>query len=210
MTEREAKERFRTMSHAQLGKFGEAFWKKAFVSSEMRYIPLCNIEDGGAPLAKGANGFILPDFEIQGRGGTAYVDSKVKSHPVLFRKTNQLRHGIDRKNWEAYKKAGIAGNKSCGLAIVELFRDEENKDWSGQLLVESFSGLGFPTVGTSTQAHMVYWSWKQFENLGLLFASELFAVVNGEMSVSFRSELESVFMRDAAPAQVSSESNRLF
>lgn len=196
MTEREAVERLRRMPSEERGRFGEAFWKKVFVASGLRYISLADIREGGAPLARGKDSIVLPDFDVSGEGECAYIDSKVKGGPVLWRKTGEWRHGIDAKNYRQYQEMGWTNRKLAGLAIIELFSDERMQDeWSGRLLIESFLNLSKPIAGTSNQHHMVYWPAKRFSDIDSLGADELFAVCGGRMNRAYKTELLQVFMQ---------------
>jgi len=91
MTESELLSGFRHMGEREKGRFGEAVFKQVFVSSGLRFIPLCDIQNGGAPMMEGADKVILPDFELIGNGFSAYVDAKCKGQSVLFRNRNQVR-----------------------------------------------------------------------------------------------------------------------
>jgi hypothetical protein len=191
MNEGEARDKFLVAKPRWLGGFGESLWSKVFASSGFRYIPLCDIEHKGAPMMEGSSEIILPDFDVVGDGWSVYVDSKAKTQPILFRKTNEVRHGIDAKNYKHYVAAGIAARKGTGVAIVELFQCDRT-EWSGSLLVEMFRNLGSPIKGFSTQAHMVYWNRMQFVELGSFQAGELMEIASGAIKVSYRDELSSM------------------
>jgi hypothetical protein len=188
--ERAAQEKFREAPEPWLGRFGEAFWSKVFIASKIQYIPLCKIENGGAPMMEGEERMILPDFDLV---GIAYVDSKVKSQSVIWRKTGQERHGIDKPNWEHYKRVAAAGRKNAGIALIELYRDTVPREWSGSLLVETLAALGEPIQGMSHQSHMLYWPRKRFVDLDSLSASELLAIANGRLRAAYPVELQGIF-----------------
>ena len=194
MTELEARHKLRTVGEHYLGKFGEAVWKTVFRSSGIGYVPLCNIEAGGAPMMYGMNGnVVLPDFAINGDQFRACLDSKCKTGPVLWRRERQLRHGIDRKNYLAYQKYGYIERKNVGLGIVEFFEEFHSTDWSGRIWVESFKNLGEPIPGEYDQKHMVYWPQKRFVNLDTFTAIELIDIANGKSCGSHIGVLTKIF-----------------
>ena len=185
---------FRTASSEQLGEFGESFWKSVFQSSGMRYVSLCNIAEGGAPLARGDDKIVLPDFDTYGDDWTALIDSKVKSGPILWRKSGELRHGINKSSYQNYQRFGVLSVKRAGLAIVELFKDCDTKiRWSGSLLVESFINIEPPIDGFNEKPAKVYWPRKRLSDLDTLTAEELFLVVERKKEASYRAELCQIF-----------------
>lgn len=153
--------RFKNL-HEPLGTFGESLWQSVFLASGMTYIPLKDlpIVNRKGPRMQG-NDTILPDFDVTGRQ-RAYVDSKCKTKPVLYRVANELRHGIDRKDYEAYDAIGGLNRQRVILAVVEVF-EENGHEWSGSLLAQTFGRLGEPVRGFSNQDHMVYWPRRSFE-----------------------------------------------
>lgn len=180
-----------------LGAIGEQVWSNLFRASGISYIPLAKIDNGGAPrIEDKGNGVVLPDFDCATPGWTVFVDSKCKSGPVLWRQTNQLRHGIDGRNYRAYKRASEIFQKQCGVAILELFESCETKHpWSGRLWIETLNGLGEPIPGTSNQSHMVYWPQKMFRNIDTLSPVELWKVHRGIEVDSYLEQLSLVFGR---------------
>src|SRR5688572_5556373 len=93
--------RFRN-GHEPLGEFGERLWSRLFVGCGMFYVPFKDfpIINRQGPRLRGSDA-ILPDFQVSGQR-TALVDSKCKSGPVLYRKANEWRHGIDKKDFDSY------------------------------------------------------------------------------------------------------------
>lgn len=191
MTDDQAYQRLRGMDSATLGRFGESLWSNIFRASRIPYIPLSKIETGFAPLLSGPN-VILPDFELIGEGWAAYVDSKAKQRSVVFRKTGQERHGIDRRNFEHYQRMALLGRKDCALAICELWSDATNS-WSGALLIETLRELSYPISGMSNQAHMVYWPRKRFVDLDSCGPLELLEIANGCRDCDLSQFLDRVF-----------------
>jgi hypothetical protein len=175
----------------EIGRFGEALWARVFEGSGMNYIPLHRMNGQGAPMAQGRSKMILPDFDVAGEEFTAFVDSKAKHQSVLFRRLSEVRHGIDRSNWEHYRRIAVQYKKSCGLGIVELFNHMEQ--WSGSLLIESLANLGEPIRGFSTENHMVYWPRKRFVDLDSWSAIDLHRIARGQKVVSYECELTHIF-----------------
>ena len=76
-----------------------------------------------------------------GSGVTHWCDIKWKSGPILYGRTQTMRHGIDKKNWEHYlavqKKTGIPAK----LAIVELRQHRRQNILSPRLLIQDLDVL---------------------------------------------------------------------
>lgn len=178
-----------------LGGFGEELWKRVLASSGWTYIPLCQIENGGAPLARGEEtAFVLPDFDAAKDGFSVYVDAKVKSQSIIYRKKNQERHGINEACWNAYRLAGITSSKDCALAILELHSERSlgRVEWSGSLLFETLKNLGSPRCEHPEKPPKVYWPRKAFRDLDSFTALELFQLVTGDIRREYQLELDSV------------------
>lgn len=193
------------MSKDRMGRFGEAICESVMQSSGVTYIPLCKLESGGAPMAVAQEKkTVLPDFDVIGRGVSAYIDAKVKTKSVRFKNTGEVRHGINLSNHEHYAAMGYLANKECGLFIVELQDDSEN--WSGALLSESFLGLGKPIKGFNEPVPKVYWPRKRFNLIGAFSADELLAIARKELSVDMSSTLVAAF--SAPPRRCQSHFDR--
>lgn len=176
------------------GKFGEAVCERVMQASGVTYIPLCKIT-GGAPMATGPDSkTILPDFDVVGGNVRAYLDAKVKTQSIRFRKTGQVRHGINLSHWEAYKAMGLLQQKQCGIFVVELLDD--SRRWSGTLMSESFLGLGEPTKGFNEPVDKVYWPRNRFAIIGAFSADDLIGVAKGRVRVDMSALLTTAF---AAP-----------
>lgn len=169
MTETEQRESFRiSKDFDRLGKFGERLWGNIMKSSGFTYVPLCDLPpaNGKGPRMQGT-GDILPDFDSTTKGRRFYLDSKVKKHYAVFRNAcNESRHGVDRKCYEAYTTIAIQNRSKSLLGIVELFGADGTDHWSGTLLVQSLSTLGYPRpqVGNPTHRYkdMVLWPRDRF------------------------------------------------
>ena len=151
--------------HEPLGDFGERLWSSIFCSSGMFYIKFADlpIVNRKGPRLQGSDA-ILPDFQVSGQR-TVLADSKCKSGPVLYRKANEWRHGIDRKNYESYLAVSEIQRAKCCLAICEIFTNEDrnaSREWSGALLMQTLGKLGKPIGGFSNQDHMLYWPRSSF------------------------------------------------
>jgi len=198
----EALRLYRDMSEETLGRFGEAIWSKVFLDADFQFIPLCRIETGRAPSIEGHTRIVLPDFEVLCKTHSVLFDSKAKRQSVLFRKTNQIRHGIDGRLWQEYQRASRAAHKRAGLGIVELWA-EDGETWSGSLLVECLSTLGQPILGFNSQTHMVYWPRKLFVDLDSHSPSQLRRLANGHLTTNYRHELEDIFGKPPPAEQLS-------
>lgn len=191
---------FRRANEGELGRFGEELWKNVLMQSGIRLIPLCRIEDGGAPMLQGKQKNILPDFTIYGPNvddhvqWQACIDSKVKTGPVYYEIRKQDRHGIDKWNWLHYKSFANLNRAPAGIAIVELFTNcNITNRWSGSLLLGSFRRLGEPYYGESNQSHMVYWRRNQFKKLGEFSALDLGRMRDGRWCPDFGDHLREEF-----------------
>ena len=187
------------------GKFGEAVCMNVLKSSGACYIPLCDMRGSSAPMATNCEAkVILPDFDLVIEGVAAYLDAKVKTQSIRFRKTGQVRHGINAKNYEHYKKMGVIQKKECGLFIIELLDDCKN--WSGSILVESFLGLGNPVTGFNEPTPKVYWPRERFCCLGSFTASQLIDIAKGRLKVDMTSLVTTRF---SAPPPRCASVNRI-
>jgi len=170
------------LSEERQGKLGEAVCENVMKASGVYYIPLCRIADSGAPMAVASGDKkILPDFDIAGEGVNAYLDAKCKTKSIRYRKTGQVRHGINKRNYESYVAMGVLQHKQCGLFIVELLDAEDR--WSGTLLCESFLGLGEPINGFNEPQPKVYWPRDRFSSLGSFSAESLVGITKGSVTV---------------------------
>jgi hypothetical protein len=181
-----------SLSKWDKGRLGESICKTMLASSGVFYIPLCDIENGSAPMAVGGcSKIVLPDFEVTGHNWSAYLDAKVKTQSIRWRKTGELRHGINKSNYEQYEKMGVLGNKSCGLFIVELLDDD--MAWSGAILAESFRGLGKAEPGFNEPTSKVYWPRSRFLSLGCYSPGELVDFARGAKAESMDAILKPCF-----------------
>jgi len=189
-----AEERLRTLTGKPLGRFGEKVVKTILVKSGLHYIALADIESGGAPMLCGARPEILPDFEAhlwQPKPRSVFIEVKAKHRSVFFGKANEIRHGIERRNYHSYLRVRSQFRRRCGIAIVELYDPELR--WSGSFLVESLANLGEPIDGFSSMANTVFWPRKRFCDLETFTPEELLALSCGGGAANFRKELMEIF-----------------
>lgn len=203
--------RFRN-GHEDLGKFGEELWARIMSDCGLFYIPLHSLPalNGKGPRLQG-NDTILPDFEITSNGKVrrCYMDSKCKTSPVRYENANEIREGIDRKDWDAYETISGINRQKCALGMCELFhpplrRGEDASDWLGALIIQSLGVLGSPILGFSNQAHMVYWPRNKFHVVArTVEPSKLYAIAKGTTKVDddIRQSVQSFFSRKDPPIQ---------
>lgn len=166
------------------GIIGEQITSRILDACGIFYIPFCLIEDHGAPRWHSPDGedVVLPDFCVVIGGKQVYLDTKTKTQSILFRKTGEVRHGIDTRLWQQYHVASWLAGASCGLIIVELMDHERN--WSGAILVGSIAidEELRPGCGENTGS-MVYWPRSHFLEAYKLSPSELKDVADGQLKL---------------------------
>lgn len=171
--------------HEKLGEFGERLWSRVFSQCGFLHVSLATLPplNGKGPRLQGSDD-VLPDFEVTAgmERQRVYVDSKCKTRPVLFKLANELRHGIDRRDYEHYDAVAGMHKQKCILGIIELFH-ENGRDWSGTLLINSLGRLLSPINGFSDQDHMVYWPRHRFFEVGAYRPLQLFALAHGNQPV---------------------------
>jgi hypothetical protein len=130
------------------------------------------------------------------------MDSKCKTKPVMYRKANELRHGIDRKDYEAYEAISGINRQKCILGIVEIF-DADETEWSGTLLMQTLGVLGKPIPGFSNQDFMVYWPRARFEDMGSYLPTDLWGMACGTATPSdeTKSRIDAFVARREPPMQ---------
>jgi hypothetical protein len=185
---------------AAFGRVGEEICKNVLTEAGVRYYSLCDICNGGAPLLEGKGAEIAPDFRVGINCGHyktfAYLDAKAKTGPVLWRKTNQYRHGINERNYQAYKSVAAFEQVACGIFVVELFTDENTVNkWSGTILIGSFARLGPPEYGINEPQPKVYWARKRLRVLGELSPKELGEIAHGSVVPNFGVHMQEEFDR---------------
>jgi len=114
-------------------------------------------KDGNkAPRMFGAmQSYILPDLDVARNGKRWWAEVKYKDHPNLWRKTNTLEHGIDKRHYDHYLR--VQSETGCH---VWLFVFEES---SQIVLAESLDRLGEPRFGWQYgHGGMVNWPRDRF------------------------------------------------
>lgn len=125
-------------------------------------------EDGDkAPKLQGLwKGYPVPDLDVSKNGDRFWVEVKSKASAVLFRKTGDLRHGIELRLLEHYITVQAISGSPCWLFIYE-----EDTSW---LLSQSLRTLGKPVdVGSDGRGKKIaFWNRPQFRQLEQLAAGE--------------------------------------
>jgi hypothetical protein len=116
-------------------------------------------EDGNkAPRLEGLwSGHPAPDLDVARNGNRFWVEVKTKERPVEYRKTGELRHGINLELLEHYETVQTISGCPCWLFIYE----EDSRWLLGQLLDK----LGEPSVGTVYGKKMANWNRDLFKPL---------------------------------------------
>lgn len=109
-------------------------------------------------------GYPIPDLDVSRNGNRFWVEVKTKEAPVLWRKTNELRHGIELRLLEHYQTVEVISGSSCYLFIFE-----ELTRW---LLCQRLSELREPSIGTDRGTRMAYWPRARFRELEQLEADQ--------------------------------------
>lgn len=125
--------------------------------------------DEVAPMLEGDERMrIMPDFYVCRNGRSVWIEVKAKSDgAVWITKNNRYEHGIDKPNWEHYRKVSDATGAEVWLFIYELD--------TGLLLQESVERLDVvgdyikDTYGPNTKydGPMVFFRKKDFKPLNL-------------------------------------------
>lgn len=173
--------RLRDMSTEELGRFGEKLWSLIFEKTNLNYIPLHEASRSGAPMMRGQERVILPDYEVDSFSLPAvFADSKAKRHPVYYRHAHEWRHGIDRRNYEHYQKISGLKRKHCALVIFEAFQDEQDGLYSGALLGQTLDKLSVPFGQHGLAGNqMIYWPRFRFDEIGRLAPTEVADLFRG-------------------------------
>lgn len=118
------------MTSRELSEAGKALWRVVLRGTGYRRIRLQQVVDHTvAELDKAKVIYILPI---------------TKTHPVLFRKRDELRHGVLQKRWHLIEKVPSPKRRFCFVGVCECFRDENDAEWSGSLLLQGIGKLGRP------------------------------------------------------------------
>lgn len=193
--------RFRN-GREDLGPFGERLWSKVILGCGLFYVKFADLPcvNGKGPRLTGSD-LVLPDFEVSGMR-RAYMDSKCKNRPVLYRNANELRHGIDRKYFEAYESVSAINRQRCILGLCEIFQ-EDGYTWSGTMMMQTLGELGRPIAGFSNQDYMVYWPRQKFHEIGNFEPLDLWELASGELTIDdeTRAEVHQFFSRNESPLQ---------
>lgn len=102
-------------------------------------------------------GYAVPDLDVSREGVRRWVEVKTKWEAVLWRRTNELRHGIDLRLLQHYQTVETITGTECWIAVYE--------ESTGALLVQAIRKLGTPSIGTDRGNKMAYWPRARFIHL---------------------------------------------
>ena len=102
-------------------------------------------------------GYAVPDLDASRNGIRRWVEVKTKWEAVLYRKTQELRHGIDLRLLQHYQTVEMITGTECWIAVYE--------ESTGALLVQAIKALGEPQIGTDRGNKMAYWPRDRFLHL---------------------------------------------
>ena len=116
------------------------------------------------------------------KGGEArWAEVKFKDSPVLWRAQNQLRHGIDTPNWNAYDQIERGSKIPGDLSIVE-YKPDEAAEPAPKLLIQSVQKLRGLIAGDSAPG-------REFPHGGTFWERRHFDVVATQFSELLTNEL---------------------
>lgn len=111
-----------------------------------------------APRLQGlSDAYAVPDLDIAKSGCRRWVEVKTKKEAVLWRKTQELRHGIEIRLLDQYQRVQKITGTDCWLAIYE--------ESTGELMAQELNLLGTPYGGTDRGRPMAYWPRAWFRHL---------------------------------------------
>ena len=106
--------------------FGEAGERLAFDALRVDGWSLVNTakaSESGAPVLAGLRSkHVLPDLLGFRDGRTAWFEVKSKTDCIEFRKTNELRHGFEKRNYQEYQTVAALTDAPVYLLIYEKRR----------------------------------------------------------------------------------------
>ena len=114
-------------------------------------------EDGNkAPRMQGLSAsLVIPDLDIAKGGTRRWAEVKVKATALLWRKTGEYQHGIDRRHYEDYLRV----EKITGCHVWLFILEEDTQT----ILAESLDKLGEPRFGPQRgKGGMMNWSRERF------------------------------------------------
>lgn len=145
----------------QRGRRGEQIVADWLKRRECYIIPSYDYagEDGDkAPKLAGLwRGHPVPDLDCARNGNRFWVEVKTKKEAVLWRRDNELRHGIETRLLEHYQTVESISGCPCYLFIFE--------ESTGCLIAETLMNLGKPYIGTDRGTPMAYWPRAAFRQL---------------------------------------------
>jgi len=78
--------------------------------------------DNKAPKLHGAlQQYVIPDLDTSHlRNGRAWIEVKTYTEPTLYRKANELQHGILKRHWDDYRKVERITRTPVLICIYEM------------------------------------------------------------------------------------------
>jgi hypothetical protein len=157
---------FRETDEFQRGRAGErivADWLKRRGCYLIPSYDYAGENGDKAPKLQGTwCGYPVPDLDCARNGDRFWVEVKTKGEPAFWRKTGELRHGIELRLLESYQSVELITGTPCWLFIYE-----ESSRW---LLAQLLGKLASPSIGTDRGRKMAYWSRSIFRPLEQLTA----------------------------------------
>ena len=163
----------------ELGLLGVSVWRNLCEACGLSYVPLRDKRR----RCIGTNEY-LPDADVSTGRHHVYMDAHCKKNRVLYRKANQLRHGMDRTDANDYAAVSEFNRQKAMLGVVELFEETETGMWSGRLLAQTIGALGAYVAGFGNQEHMAYWPANRFAVIATLTPSVMFSLKQEPVSIA--------------------------
>lgn len=121
-----------------------------------------------APKLQGADGgLVIPDLDVARAGERRWVEVKAKSHAVLHRRTNTLKHGIPLRHFHDYLR--LQHITGCEVWLVVYEQD------TGDVLMARLNALAGEKQeyagGKMSRGGMVFFPRSDFRIVGNLSGS---------------------------------------
>lgn len=105
------------------GKAGERIIAELFKSRGWYVIPSYDYvsDEEKAPQMHGMyRGLILPDLDICRDGKRRWIEVKTYGAPSLYRKTQELQHGIQQRHWDHYREVEAISGTPVWICVYQL------------------------------------------------------------------------------------------
>lgn len=114
-----------------LAERGEARVRRWLFAEGFAVVRLAAIEEGGAPMLRYTGGHaVLPDLLAFRNGLGRWVEVKTKTAAVEWRKTGEVRHGIEEHLWPSYGRVQHLTGIEVWIAVVEKAGDVIVARWA--------------------------------------------------------------------------------